>query len=144
VNLTVTMAVCGLWHGFRWTYVLWGLYHGILLVVYYAGRKRLDSVLVMQQLAVAGWILFRADRISDLVAYSASLVSGPFFTGFGEEEWLALVILGAVVLFHAVQSRIPVAQAMLAHRWNPWTCTALLVTAALSVPQQQMFLYFRF
>ncbi|MSV35567.1 MAG: MBOAT family protein [Bryobacterales bacterium] len=147
LNLLATMAICGLWHGYRWTYLLWGIYHGFLLVLHHTS-KRLNSVLLMQQLAVAGWILFRAERVSDLAAYSASLMSGPFFTGFGEAEWLALVILGAVVLFHAIQARVPVTKAMLTHRWNPWTCTALLVlalvTAALSVPQQQMFLYFWF
>ena len=146
LNLMVTMAACGLWHGFRWSYLTWGVYHGVLLAMYY--RKRVDSVLIMQQLAVVGWILFRVNRVSDLTTYFASLFSGPFFTGFLPNEWIAVGILCAVAMFHALESRIPVFKAMLVHRWNPWTCTVLLLltlaTAALTLPNQQTFLYFRF
>jgi len=146
LNLMVTMAACGLWHGFGWTYLAWGIYHGILLAMYY--RKRADSVLLMQQLAVVGWILFRVNRISDLGTYFASLFKGPFFTGLLPNEWIAVGILFAVVMFHALESRIPVFKSMLAHRWNPWTCTVLLLltlaTAALTLHKEQMFLYFRF
>jgi alginate O-acetyltransferase complex protein AlgI len=28
-----TMALCGLWHGASWTFVLWGTIHGIALVI---------------------------------------------------------------------------------------------------------------
>ena len=31
VNLMVTMAIGGLWHGAAWTFVLWGIFHGICL-----------------------------------------------------------------------------------------------------------------
>lgn len=33
-NLFLTMLLGGLWHGARWTFVLWGAYHGILLIGY--------------------------------------------------------------------------------------------------------------
>ena len=33
LNLILTMAIGGLWHGARWTFVIWGLYQGIGLVV---------------------------------------------------------------------------------------------------------------
>ena len=31
-NLMLTMILGGLWHGAAWTFVLWGVYHGLLLV----------------------------------------------------------------------------------------------------------------
>lgn len=78
-NLCITMLVCGLWHGLTWPFALWGLYHGMLLSGYYAIKvagqgarktttslRTLGSVLLMQQLAVMGWILFRVNHISDL------------------------------------------------------------------------------
>jgi hypothetical protein len=102
----------------------------------------------MQQLAVIGWILFRLNHISDLPVYLASLTHGPIFTGFSPEEWLALALLGAVGLIHLVEPHIPVMKNVLAHRWNPWLLTVLLIiamaTAILSLPQPQVFLYFRF
>jgi alginate O-acetyltransferase complex protein AlgI len=156
VNLSITMVACGLWHGFGWTYALWGLYHGLLLVAYHArrrmetgsGLRTLGSILLMQQLAVIGWILFRLNRISDLPVYLASLTRGPFFAGFSPEEWLALALMAAVGFIHIVEPRVPVMKNILDHRWNPWLLTGLLViamaTAILSLPQPQVFLYFRF
>jgi hypothetical protein len=103
---------------------------------------------VMQQLAVIGWILFRLNRISDLPLYFASLTHGPFFGGFSPEEWLALALLGAVGFIHLVEPHVPVMKNVLDRRWNPWLLTGLLAlamaTAILSLPQQQVFLYFRF
>src|SRR4029079_18035638 len=32
-NVLVTFLLSGLWHGASWNYVLWGLYHGVLLVI---------------------------------------------------------------------------------------------------------------
>jgi hypothetical protein len=149
VNLSITMVACGLWHGLGWTYALWGLYHGLLLVAHHARRRgETGSILVMQQLAVIGWILFRLNRISDLPLYLASLTHGPFFAGFSPEEWLALALLGAVGSIHLVEPHIPVMKNVLDRRWNPWLLTGLLAlamaTAILSLPQQQVFLYFRF
>jgi len=153
VNLSITMVVCGLWHGFGWTYALWGLYHGLLLVAYHARRaqqhrRETGSILLMQQLAVIGWILFRLNRISDLPVYVASLTHGPFFAGFSPEEWLALALVAAVGLMHVVEPHVPVMKNVLDRRWNPWLLTALLAlalaTVILSLPQPQVFLYFRF
>jgi alginate O-acetyltransferase complex protein AlgI len=153
VNLSITMVACGLWHGFGWTYALWGLYHGLLLVAHHARRAQqhhaeTGSILLMQQLAVIGWILFRLRRISDLPVYVASLTSGPFFAGFSPEEWLALALLAVVALIHLVEPRVPVMKSVLERRWNPWLLTGLLAlalaTVILSLPQPQVFLYFRF
>ncbi len=35
-----TMAACGLWHGLGWNYLVWGLYHGVLLTALAAYRAR--------------------------------------------------------------------------------------------------------
>lgn len=158
-NLFLTMLVCGIWHGARWPYVVWGGYHGVLLATYQAIRSRrrlrkatglraLGSVLVMQQLAVAGWILFRVNHLTDLSLYARSVLAAPFFTGFNSAEWTALVLLAAVALLHVFASRIAFTQAALARPWNPWMLVLLLLTGfaavVMSVPTQRMFLYFRF
>ena len=160
-NLCVTMLVCGLWHGLAWPFALWGLYHGLLLSGYYAVRPQREtaskerggigafgSVLVMQQLAVIGWILFRVNRISDLGPYMQSLTTGPFFSGFSPAEWMAVALLIAVAMFHLVQWLVPVTDLLIRQRWNPWVLTLLLVIAlaivTLGVSKEQVFLYFRF
>ena len=32
MNLLITFIISGLWHGANWTFVIWGLYNGVLLV----------------------------------------------------------------------------------------------------------------
>ena len=34
INLLLAMALCGLWHGAAWTFVFWGFFHGLALVVH--------------------------------------------------------------------------------------------------------------
>ena len=66
-NLMLVMLLGGIWHGAGWTFVLWGLYHGTLLVLHRSGQQRLPDW-IPQPLAVAatflaivwGWVLFRA------------------------------------------------------------------------------------
>jgi alginate O-acetyltransferase complex protein AlgI len=39
-NLLVTMGLGGLWHGANWTFVFWGLLHGVFLVIHRAFQRR--------------------------------------------------------------------------------------------------------
>jgi alginate O-acetyltransferase complex protein AlgI len=40
-NAVATMAICGLWHGAAWTYVVWGVYQGLWISLHrYLGRER--------------------------------------------------------------------------------------------------------
>src|SRR5258708_10238442 len=36
-NLLAGFFLCGLWHGAKWTFVVWGLYHGLFLIIARAG-----------------------------------------------------------------------------------------------------------
>ena len=71
----VTMLVSGLWHGAGWTFLAWGLYHGLLILVYQAvgiqgdwklgeGFRKFAAWLLMSGLLVFGWLLFRAPSIA--------------------------------------------------------------------------------
>ena len=87
-NLLVTMVLGGLWHGAAWTFVLWGVYHGLLLVAYRAadhvrGLKgwligsgplaRATSWAVMFHLTCFGWLIFRARSAPQLGAMTTAL-----------------------------------------------------------------------
>ena len=79
-NLALTMLLGGLWHGAAWNFVLWGAFHGLILIVYrLAEQARANKpplplaaltlplrVLAMFALTVFGWILFRARSLDQL------------------------------------------------------------------------------
>lgn len=74
-NLMITMLLGGLWHGAGWTFILWGFYHGLLLVLYRIGgylnglhglkiastrATRILAVILFFHLICISWLLFRA------------------------------------------------------------------------------------
>jgi alginate O-acetyltransferase complex protein AlgI len=77
INLVIVFLLCGLWHGANWTFVIWGAYHGILLVIErFCGRKTLYHALPGQiqvlftfLLIMTGWVFFRSATISDAWQY---------------------------------------------------------------------------
>jgi alginate O-acetyltransferase complex protein AlgI len=71
VNLLVTFFIGGVWHGAAWTFVLWGVFHGIGLCVHrifqMTGRRlpRSLGILFTFWFVVCGWVFFRAETIGD-------------------------------------------------------------------------------
>ena len=68
-NLIATMALGGFWHGASWNFMLWGLYHGVLLSLHRLWRQRRPTNLHVPHalgvistflLVTLGWVLFRA------------------------------------------------------------------------------------
>ena len=86
LNLTVTMVLGGLWHGAAWTFVLWGAYHGLLLMFYRfvtptatVASDRSDGIaqafriVVFFHLICAGWVIFRAQSVQQCLHMAASV-----------------------------------------------------------------------
>ncbi|RJP69749.1 MAG: MBOAT family protein [Candidatus Abyssobacteria bacterium SURF_17] len=91
-SLFVTMVLGGLWHGASWTFVLWGVYHGIglMLTRYYQEMtaKRctmhsheeatsaisIFSILLTYQFVCIGWLFFRAPSIPYVRAYLGNML----------------------------------------------------------------------
>ncbi len=107
-NVLATFLLSGLWHGASWNYVLWGLYHGVLLVLTRAhrilaegarreARGALQSAVVPVQIAgmfsltLVGWLLFRE---TDLHAIVRDLTLSPWrSTAFDRQAGLYMFLL---------------------------------------------------
>lgn len=67
-NMAVVFVLCGLWHGANWTFLAWGVYHGLFLIVErLTGLRRLPAHrwvitrrVVTLLVVTVGWVLFRA------------------------------------------------------------------------------------
>lgn len=71
-NLALTMVIGGLWHGAAWTFVLWGVYQGSLLVLHRMMLPLLNKVrgvgrglriFLFFHAVCFGWLLFRAGSV---------------------------------------------------------------------------------
>ncbi len=90
VNKLIVFFLTGFWHGANWTFIVWGLFHGMFLVIedlVGGGKKKEEKkiafpVRVVRNLyvwlvATVGFVFFRADSIS-----AAGIMLKNMFTGF--------------------------------------------------------------
>jgi len=89
-NLIVTMAIGGLWHGANWTFLIWGVLHGIgvaasQLLGRYAPRwirpPRWISILITFHVVVLLWVLFRAPTLATAMIVLNGCLGGATFDG---------------------------------------------------------------
>ncbi len=80
-NLLLVFFLCGLWHGANLTFVVWGLYHGLFLILERTRFGKLQekapqmlrhfyTVLVV----MGGWVIFRSETIVGSWHYFLSLL----------------------------------------------------------------------
>ncbi len=94
INLFLTMLLGGLWHGARWTFVVWGTMHGFALIIerlwqQHRGRnqapaqlnsknflKRIAKRVLVFHFICASWIVFRLPDLAQIKLYFMSLLGG--------------------------------------------------------------------
>jgi len=149
-NLVITMFLGGLWHGAHWTFVAWGLYHGLLLVLNH-GAQRVSWLPDHRALArsatfvavVFGWVLFRSATIEDAGHVWAAMVGGH---GFGLGGWPPATYLATLTASAVIAFGLP-------NTWEvefrprpglAYGLAAGLVLAILLLERPSPFLYFQF
>jgi alginate O-acetyltransferase complex protein AlgI len=80
-NLVVVFFLCGLWHGASWTFVIWGLYHGLFLVLerlalgrWLEKQPRLLSHTYALCIIIVGWVFFRANTLNGALTFLGRMV----------------------------------------------------------------------
>ncbi|RKU73556.1 MBOAT family protein [Parabacteroides sp. AF17-3] len=84
-NILVIFLLSGLWHGANWTFVTWGIYHGLLFIpLLLMDKNKLPdsnmirsviSMLITFGFVTLGWIIFRAETLSMAFNYIADIFS---------------------------------------------------------------------
>ncbi len=151
-NLMITMVLGGLWHGAAWTFVLWGAFHGVGLVAEHALGGRIRAPVWLRWLAtfhliVLGWVLFRAQSLSQAWTFLQRLTSP------GSPTLWTAPVLAAIVLVIGLQllpERPTEAFQARLGRLSPAllgvALAGLILVVAATVPSQGVppFIYFRF
>jgi alginate O-acetyltransferase complex protein AlgI len=174
LNLVIVFFLCGLWHGASWTFVIWGLYHGLFLVL---ERTRFGRALDAAPrpfrhgytllVVMVGWVLFRAENFGQALNFLSNMagVSSPAHAGqriarYWSNELGFALVCGAIFSMPAwnwvvesarrIHGRMPVllrpvAQAAGLGVQFLLTVALLLVSASwLAGGTYNPFIYFRF
>jgi alginate O-acetyltransferase complex protein AlgI len=159
-NILLTMLLGGLWHGAAWTFVVWGAYHGSLLVAHHvrvAQRPEPEEPTWLRELGqrlatfgvvCVGWAFFRADSVEVALSLLARLVTGwTTPTGF-VTPMVVVTVIGMLVLQYAPRGVGLRLQAGLS-RLKPVPlglilAIALLVISVLGPTGVAPFIYFQF
>lgn len=167
-NICIVWAISGLWHGANWTFVCWGLFHASLLTIYnllgvrtkyqnivaynrlLPNTKETFQILLTFALAVLGWIIFRAETMTQAIDYFRHLFCNEFFrwSMFFEKKTLCLCF--GLLVFEWIQRSKQHALAfdairLLQHRWIRWSIYYLILFLILhNSGKGQTFIYFQF
>jgi D-alanyl-lipoteichoic acid acyltransferase DltB (MBOAT superfamily) len=161
-NVMLTMLLGGLWHGAEWTFVVWGLYHGLLLVSHRLITPWLERVnpahpidracwtglriIVTFHLVCLGWLIFRAGSLEQAAGMLAAIVHRPAIPAAAH---LARVILIIIPLWLVQYVQYATADLDVIAR-TPWYVRTIFYTAcfyAIVLVGQfggQQFIYFQF
>ena len=181
-NTFIVFGVSGLWHGANWTFVCWGLYHGTLIVLYkllhidtkdkrvirpplapptqegkwrqiVSPLKDVCRVVVTFGLALVGWVIFRAENISQ----AWDFVSRMFLTAFDDfhprlgsiSTFIAILLL--IVVEYLQRDKVHVLQfsdnrlfRYTAVRWTVYLVLFAAVFYYFFNNVSQEFIYFQF
>ena len=110
-NLMLTMLLGGLWHGAAWNFVVWGLFHGLILSLWRAAgwertsietgashktATRLVKVVVFFHVTCVGWLLFFVKSLGDVNILLTQMVTK--WQWNGQLEMLTLFLFAAPVV----------------------------------------------
>ncbi len=109
INKLIVFFFTGLWHGANWTFVLWGMWHGLFLILetYIPALKKLPkglSHLYTLLVVTLGFVVFRADTVTYAFGYIAKMFTGFSFShaagALALEQltpWFIAVLIAAVL-----------------------------------------------
>ena len=171
-NVFIVWGVSGLWHGANWTFVCWGLYHALILNIYnilgiktkrndepkiirwgghfWFNYKDFVRILLTFVFAVFGWIIFRAESMSQAVDYFTIMFSGGFLAGTKivatQELLLCLILIIIEWMQRDKQHAFQFGDCKLFNyrivRWGVYYATLLAI--AYFAGESQTFIYFQF
>ncbi len=167
-NIFIVWAISGLWHGANWTYICWGLYHGVLIALYnilgintkykevvahghwLPSLRELGQVVFTFLLVVNGFIIFRSESISQAAQYFWLMVTrmfGPVGTIDGTTG-RALLFCGILIVVEWLRREKVHVLSMenVKPEWIQWAiCFVLIIaTYVLMATQVSNFIYFQF
>jgi alginate O-acetyltransferase complex protein AlgI len=88
IATTVTFLLCGFWHGAAWTFIIWGMIHGLMLILEHLGLGKIlrrfykpFQYIYMILFLLISWVFFRSETIGEAADYLTIMF------GFGKQSF---------------------------------------------------------
>ena len=152
LNILIVFLLSGLWHGANWTFVVWGLLHGLCVMVF-AGSKRAASqgagkvmaIVVNFLLVTLLWIFFRAENLGHALHYLQGIFivhSGQLNIGMSSAELIFSVLVICFMLWR--ESRLTT-HFISSNKSYGWYVAGMTIACYfLGVFLENQFIYFQF
>jgi alginate O-acetyltransferase complex protein AlgI len=118
-SLLITWGIMGFWHGANWTFLLWGTYHAILIIIFrliepntrnFLYRfKSFFGILITLPLIMLAWIPFRATSLTESLEMWKKIINPFAYTSFGLREnnyLIAFIVLTFFFLTYLFKEKI--------------------------------------
>lgn len=172
-NIIITFLIGGIWHGAGWTFIVWGLLHGVAMVVHnlwsslgYRMNRFIAWFITFNFINIS-WVFFRAKDFSAADKVLSSMFTGDFvldyywkdhvllsaFKGLNYGPWLQNIYAENKVILYLAVSTILVStmknsneliRSMKFNRWTVIATSLIFVVAVLNISKASEFLYFNF
>jgi alginate O-acetyltransferase complex protein AlgI len=161
LNLWICFLASGLWHGAAWTFIVWGIYHGLFLTLdrlflgrWLRGLPRAPAIALTFLAVTVGWVVFRAASLGaafDYLVVMASPWRGPSRPTLVSPDLRLVMATGLVLCFLPGSDRFDRIAGWIEQRPFARTGTQLLLVGLFLIALGkatastfQPFLYFRF
>lgn len=95
-NTMIVFTLCGFWHGANWTFIIWGIYYGVILTLekvllkkvfqkMYKPFRHIYTIIVV----MVGWVFFRSNSLNYAIGFLKSMI------GIGNSA--ATIVLGDII-----------------------------------------------
>lgn len=157
VNILIVFLLSGLWHGAAWTFVLWGLFNGVLVLLSKRAKQssadfRAADLLLMfvtTMLFALTFVAFRAPSTVEAFRYYHLMLTPSWVMPYG---WHALAYAMAMLAVEWVSRRRAHGLQIIGHgalayapvRWLMYYALVMTVIVFYLSSEQVAFIYFRF
>ncbi len=155
LNVLIVFLVSGLWHGANWTFIVWGLLHGVLVVLLtwerrQEGEKRAGLNLAFRialnfVLVTFLWIFFRSENLAAATGYIKDIFAfrgGSYYLGVSRAELAFSVFIIGVLL--AREKYLPTHYIKENTLFYCYTLIMVMACYYLGVFSENQFIYFQF
>lgn len=172
-NLLIVFLVSGLWHGAKWTFLIWGFLHGIYLVIEILFNKvrilqrvaekpllQPFRLLITFHLVVLGWIFFRANSTHDAFSIIRNIfdfggpshgllvgnAAGPFLSMKGIAYSMGMILLLVLLDLIATKRSLAERAGLLPQpvRWATYYAFIFVIIFLGNYTGKMDFIYFQF